>query len=150
MTEEAESALRLLASVRTGGVHVSFHKDTETGAYSDSYRSVSCPNPKATPEELRRFQQHSEERLLLELRTLKSLADLDASGFVSTEEARRFVDLWMFGVKLVEVMKFEGRSRQGVARAMRMSVDALDRQMAAYGEFRSSLAFPDDGPPPLP
>ena len=139
MTESAQDELRAVASIRIGHASVSFPKDPDSGSYASSYRSNTCPNPNATPEEQGAFRDRARAEEMKEVAQLIPLADADSSGFVSTEEARDFRSLYEFGLKVSYVIGQEGGDPAAVAKGMGMSRDALMQWVSAYKPFAQSL-----------
>ncbi len=139
MTESAWSDLVTIASIRIGYVTVSFPKDTESGQYENSYRSNRCPNPDATPEQQRAFQEKSDSEVAREIARLRPFIDGDSSGFVSTGEAHDFRQMYEFGLKVSEIIKQEGSDPETVAKAMGYSREILMKWVTSYKSFSQGL-----------
>jgi hypothetical protein len=118
---------------------MTYPKDPESGRYGNSYASAACPKPNPTPEEAARFREQFDVPLEKELVSLKAYADLDSSGFVSTDEASHFRMLYEFGLKAAFVMGEVGHSPDAVAKAMGLTRDQVLKSAASYNELRSRL-----------
>lgn len=136
MSEGAESAVRTVASIRVGQTLLMFDKEAETGRYDRVYRSGSCPLPGATSEQLEAWKKRTLEGTQKELDRLKPLADLDHSGFVTTEEGARFRNIFEFGVEAAYVCQHEPCTRTSVAHALGITMPVFSDLLGNYQSLR--------------
>ncbi len=132
MTESAQSDLTAVAAIRTGGMLLTFSKDDVRGPYLTSYMSTACPVPGADPERIKELQAALQRRVERDMVILRQLADHDASGFVSTSEAREFRELVEFGYLAAHIVKSEAAATSILARSARMAEDKVAARVAEY------------------
>jgi len=149
MTESAKGSLNVVASIRTGGMLLTFAKDEVTGSYDRSYQSTACPVPGTDPEILRRWQAEVQKRVDDDLDILRKHADRDASGFVSTVEGQEFLDLVEFGYLAAHIVEAEGASGEILARAASLSIDQADARVARYNALVKQLNASSEFKSPL-
>jgi hypothetical protein len=80
------------------------------------FSNLACPNPKADPELLEEQQAELQEELHVRILLLRSGADTDKSGFVTTEEGARFRELYEFGHMAAHCPKQTGPSPEEIYR----------------------------------
>ena len=95
--EGAYYPLRAVAGVQLGHILITYHIDETTGRCQPRFSNKACVNPKADPEQLKEQQEALQKELHEQILLLRSGADADDSGFVTTEEGARFRELFEFG-----------------------------------------------------
>jgi len=149
MTESAESDLSMVAAIRTGGTLLTFSKDDVSGLYLSSYMSTACPAPGADPERIKEWQAELQGRVERDVVTLRHLADRDASGFVSTPEAREFRELVEFGYLAAHIVKSEAAAISILARAAHMAENKVAGRVAEYNTLAERLNESSDVKVPM-
>ncbi len=86
-----------MAGVQLGHILITYHIDEASGRCQPRFTNKTCVNPKADPEQLKEQQEALQEELHEHVLLLRSGADADNSGFVTTEEGARFRELFEFG-----------------------------------------------------
>jgi len=138
-SELAWGELLTVSSVKEHVALVSFDKFGEV--YVAEYQDRFC----GVPGHAQRPEVIAAEK---GIDALRPLADFDGSGFVSTEEATRFKNLFELGRAIPYVVAHEKTTTAAaLARALRRSVDEL---AAAYAEYPALTAKDRDLFPPLP
>ncbi|MFL6264295.1 MAG: hypothetical protein ACJ76Y_31800 [Thermoanaerobaculia bacterium] len=151
MSESAESSIRTVASIRVRQTLLMFDKEAETGRYDRVYRSGSCPLPGATPEQLEVWKKRTLEGTQKELNRLKPLADLDRSGFVTTEEGARFRNIFEFGVEAAYICQHEPCTPASISHALGIAMPVFSDLLSSYQDLRRrALKFRIDGFAPVP
>jgi hypothetical protein len=136
MSEGAESSVRMVASIRVGQTLLTFDKEAETGRYDRLYRSGSCPLPGATPAQLEAWKKRTLEGTQKELARLKPLADLDRSGFVTTEEGAQFRRIFEFGVETAYICQHEPCTPTSVSHAFGLATPTVSDLLSSYQDLR--------------
>lgn len=151
ISESAQGDIRMIASIRAGTTILKFVKDEASGIYFQQYTSSECPKKNATPEEIAEFRRAREEQVNPELELLKPIADVDNSGFVSTEEGIQFRRMYEFGMKANEVLSIEAGELAASARALGFTVEELEEKVSEYAAFCATLgADAERVIPPVP
>ncbi len=104
MTEGAHMVLFTVANMVNGFTILSFSPDSANGAWTRGYRSTACPLPGADSLAVAKLQDELAEKNERVVAALRTSADRDGSGFVTTEEAselRTLVELGYFTDYLV-------------------------------------------------
>jgi hypothetical protein len=151
MSESAGNALRMVASIQTGAIIISFSKDEASGIYFTGYGSTMCPTPNADPEEFRKFQAAQEEKVQQEMKRLKPFADFDGSGFVSTAEGEEFRGLLEFGYKVSFVVKEIGSDLDSIAQALGTTTQFIKEEVVKYDQLVGRMkTYPGKPFPKIP
>jgi hypothetical protein len=95
--EGAYYPLRAVAGVQLGHILIAYHVDETSGRCQLRFSNKACVNLQADPEQLKEQQEDLQEELYEHILLLRSGADADNSGFVTTEEGARFRELFEFG-----------------------------------------------------
>ncbi len=146
MSEGAQAHLRMTASIITGVRIISFPKDDVTGRYGISYKPPFRPGPETDSEELKRFENEYKEKINIEIEKLKSHADFDHSGFISTEEARNFRTLLESGYKVNFVLEDKGKDIIETAKALEITADELKKLTEEYNALAEKLTDIEGNP----
>ncbi len=125
MSESAHSVLAGIAGIRLGQTKLSFLRDDESGAYFTSFQSMMCPRPDADTALLRAANEETSRLRDVDITKMRPLADMDSSGFVTTEEANEFRSLFEFGLQLRTVTQNEGGDTVRICKGVRLSLDKL-------------------------
>jgi hypothetical protein len=136
MSEGAESSLRMIASLRIGQTLLTFEKEAETGLYGRTYTSGTCPRPGMTPEQLEALKKTTLESSQKEMDRLKPLADLDHSGFITTEEGARFRSIVEFGIEAAYICQHEPCTPASVSHALGIAKPAFSDLLSRYQDVR--------------
>ncbi len=148
MSEDARSALRMIAGIRVGQTDLKYSNGSSGDRYSRSYRSTTCPRPGADPDAVAEWHAALGERVEEEVERLRAFADSDSSGFVSTTEGRTFRRLVEFGYLVKQIIQVEGRSIEAVSAAAGLTAEEAGQQLQEFDELASRMA--DNGLRPLP
>jgi Tfp pilus assembly protein PilP len=135
MSEGAASALRMVASLRSGQTLLEYQKDGDSGRYWPSYASTSCPNPKVDLAEAKRRAETLERQIEQGIEALRPIADLDHSGFVSTQEGDDFRRVVEFGYLAAKVQADGGAGIAAVANAAGVDVATTQETLRRYREI---------------
>ena len=147
-TEGAQSDLQGIAEILTGQTVIDF--PIEDGEVGTRYRSTTCPPPGLSAADLVQWNGEQDRKREPVLRKLKELADVDRSGFVSTEEAYRLrrdftASLRMFAIAATETSAVRVRELAGLDEVEARA--ALD----SYGKLAKTLhGLPDVTLPSAP
>jgi hypothetical protein len=106
MSEEAEGALRLIANVLAGRDVVTYEKQAD-GLYLVEYSNTLCVRPGVDAKQVEALRAKSRVAAEAQLEKLKTLADTDRSGFVSTAEGARVQQLVSFAWEATFVAEHE-------------------------------------------
>ncbi len=143
MSERADPDLRTVGSILIGHASLSFQRSGPGGRCWPRFTSNNCPNPDMTAEERQEFARRSQLQYEELLRVLKPMADLDGSGFVSTEEAREFRGLFEFGCLAQHVRANEGEEAALLASAAALSPEVLPAKARQFNELCRRLQEAD-------
>lgn len=149
MTEVARMHLRTIASIMSGGLLLSFEKDAKSGAYFTRYTSASCPSPETSEAELQRLQKEREARVLPLLTKLQSIADMDDSGFVTTEEGVECRELVEFGYRAAHVLNEEGHDMEKICAGLSVNEEQVRERAKKYKKVLAKAGFAGVGLPDL-
>jgi hypothetical protein len=133
MSEGALGRLTQIAELRTGVTVLSYEKDNMTGKYFPSYSSSVCPIRGAT--RLQALFAAGKRDIEPELLRLRTVADADNSGFVSSDEASLFGEMVEFGLRLNYFAKNEENSADRLAGVMCMGAEELRSRVRKYADF---------------
>jgi hypothetical protein len=131
-TEEAKSALRMVAGMLVGDGVIEFPKDPETGLYGRSYRSTTCPAAGLSKEAREKLVADINARLEPVFERLKQFADTDHSGFVSTREGWQVRSTFEFGAELAALVPNEGRDKTRLCKLLHVTPAEFDQRLSAY------------------
>jgi hypothetical protein len=148
MTEDAAGSIRMAAMILSGATIFEV-KPAPDGSLRRSYSSPMCFRPGADSEQLRALRERIEAKQQVWIAFLKTRADTDGSGFVSTEEGsamRRRVELGQLLVQLPDV-----GSLDDLLKALRAERRQVIEDLAAYARLQAQAAKEGlDSMPPLP
>ena len=140
MTDYARGDLNTVASIRTGGMILTFEKEEATGSFSQGYMGTGgCPLKGADQKGLKEKQAKLQEKNDRDMVILRKYADSDGSGFVTTAESREFKDLVEFGYLAAHVVESETTATAVLARARRLAPDQVVARIAKYNELAKRL-----------
>lgn len=140
MSERAQGDLGQIAGIIVGHASLSFFKDEQSGGYWPSYQSHACPLPGLSPEELNQFRDNLADERAPAMEVLKSLADLDSSGFVSTAEGGEVRKLFEFGRKLAAIIAAEESDPEAIAACVYLPPEELHARVESYSELAMRAA----------
>lgn len=146
MTEAARQNLATVASIWAGATLFAVEK-LPSGEYETRYTTGFFPRPGADAQEVTALRQKLEERVQAELRRLKSLADRDASGFVSTAEGAQFREVILFGLRVSKLEPGDRQNAEIVARALPKELRWVKDTAREYGDLRQRLSGESPGLP---
>jgi hypothetical protein len=150
MTEDARSTMDMVSSIRTEHTTLTFVKDASAGTYGTSYGSTFCPLPGADSVEVQKIYAKIAEDVNADREKIRPLADIDHSGFITTEEATRFRKLIEFGL-LANFAAKNGEPVATVARSLGISDKSLPQMITDYKDLVSRSAnLGKSGIPPWP
>jgi hypothetical protein len=148
MTEDAASSIGGVAAILSGATLFEV-KPAPDGSLSRSYSSALCFRPDADREKLRAQRERIEAKQQVWIAFLKTRADTDGSGFVSTEEGsalRRRVELGLLIAQLPGV-----GSLDELLKAVRLQRSQVLEDLTAYAQLQAQAAKEGlDGMPTLP
>src|SRR5262249_22592428 len=123
-----------LALITTGHTLLSLHHDDLSPVAGLLYTSGYCPRPGTPPEEVKRVQEEIEKDISGDLKIWKQVADLDSSGFVTTDEGlqTRFAPEFGFNVRLI--LEDGASSLSDVAKASGLPESTVTKKLAGYRE----------------
>jgi hypothetical protein len=139
MTERAKGDLSMVAGIRVGSTLLLFEKSAVPGRYATSFMSTACPVPGADPDAVKEWQDELRDREDSDMSLLREHADLDRSGFVSTQEAMEFRGLVEFGYLAAHVTQHEGTSLDIVARAVGLKASETQARVGRYNNLAKRL-----------
>jgi hypothetical protein len=139
MTEGAQSSVRMVAGILAGATLLTYRPDPESGQYWASYMSTSCPNPNADPPELNRWKKMKIDESGVVLQKLGPFADMDKSGFVTSNEGHEFRYLLEFGYLASQALRDGEASVATVARAYGQDASATQAQLRKYVEVSTRI-----------
>jgi hypothetical protein len=149
MTEVARMHLRMIASTIAGGTLLSFYKDGESGAYYTRYTSAFCPSPEMSDIERQRVQKEQEAKVLPLINKLQPIADMDDSGFVTTEEGAEFREIVEFGYRAAHVLNEEGHDMEQISAGLSMNEEQVRERAKKYQKFLAKAGVVGIGLPDL-
>lgn len=132
MTEDARSAIEMVAAILVSDTILSFPKDEKSGEYGNSYSSASCLKPGLPQSEVARIRQEQVQKRAPVIARLKSIADSDCSGFVSSKEGWELRSVVQFGLKLAFLVKAEGPDIAKLQKLLHVSPGAFSAKLTAY------------------
>jgi hypothetical protein len=151
MSEGAQQALRSVAVVRIGQTLLSFEKDSTTGQYARVYHSASCPVRGATAEQLKAWREGLDKAATKEVERLRSLADFDSSGFITTEEGLKFRRLAETGLEAAYICRHDVCTQEALSTAIGLPPASLRELLGEYKDLQERAAARKiDGFPPVP
>jgi hypothetical protein len=135
MTEMAQSQLGTLASITTGHTLLSLHHMEGVPGTGLMFTSGYCPRPGTSPEEAKRVEEEIQKDMSGDLKIWKQVADVDSSGFVTTEEASKTRSIAEFGFEVGLVLKEGTSSQSDVAKTMNLPDSTFTKRLAKYREL---------------
>lgn len=135
MDENAYYSLREVAGVQLGHVVITYRVDEASGRCQPRFRNEACPNPEADPEQLKRQMDALQDELHQRIRLLGPCADMDNSGYVTTEEGSRFLDLFEFGHLAAQCYEKEAVEPAELAIAAGLEIEEAARNLQDYREL---------------
>jgi hypothetical protein len=146
MTEDAASSIRTVAAIETGATLLDIRTDEAGKIASRGYTASFCPRPGMSEEalaQLRKDMVKMEAKVKREMERLRSLADGDGSGFVSSEEGMRLRRLYELGKSILVVTADGLRDAEKVAERLQMPLETLRQDLAAYADLKGFTPLPD-------
>ena len=143
ISEVGEFQVKAVAYILSGATQLTFRYDSLAGSYLPMYVSTVCPNPEADTEEeaeKKQIRLNISEKISEELR---QFADMDSSGFVSTEEASRFRSISEFGFLVNQLIGENKNSLNMIAVASRKDTATVRRDIEEY--LRLARRIRDNG-----
>ena len=135
MTEAARMSLYTLACVQSGLSVFIVEKDDSSGAYRFGYRGTSCPKPDMSEAERQELRKEQDAKIDPLVEKMRSIADTDKSGFVTTEEAQLFRAVVEFGYQASNVVKAEAHDMEKVCRGLSMTEKQIRERETQYKEL---------------
>jgi hypothetical protein len=132
MTESARGMLMTVTAIRTKWTLLTLEKDEATGFYMRSYDTSTCGLPGADPKKLEAQKQELMAATEREARRLQPLADLDGSGFVTTEEGSRFRQLYELALIAAHVCEQEECAVATLAKATGRPPATVEESLAGF------------------
>jgi len=132
MTESARDDLATIASIVAGSVILEFRRNETTGEYGRSYQNTTCPLPGADDKEVTRWKAGLRAKSDSITTVYKAIADLDASGFVSTSEGALFRRVIEFALGYNQLVSAVGNDPQSLARALYVSESEIPSLKEEY------------------
>ena len=132
ISEVGEFQVKAVAYILSGATQISFRYDSLAGSYLPMYVSTVCPNPESdTKEEIEKKQirLNLSDKISYEL---KKFADIDSSGFVSTEEATRFRSIIEFGFLVNQLIGEDKNNLNLIATASRKDTTTARKDIEEY------------------
>ncbi len=148
MTENARMSIRMIASIEAGTTILSFQKDDSSGAYWTRYMSASCPKPDMSKTERQELRDELDAKITPLIEKMRPIADMDNSGFVTTEEAAQFRAIVEFGYRAFHVLTEEGHDIKKICAGLSMNEEQIRESAKQYEEVlvkarAAGLDFPD-------
>jgi hypothetical protein len=116
----------MIAGMRCGGSNWIYEQDAATGAYWSSFVGSRCKSPIQDSVQAETEEMEYRYKLEKEILGLKSLADTDNSGFVSTAEGFEFRSLIEFGYKAAFVAEEEKGDLQAIVVGLQVELRGGD------------------------
>ncbi len=135
MTEAARMSLYTLACVQSGISVFMVQKDDSSGVYRFGYRGTSCPKPDMSEAERQELLKEQDSKINPFVERMRSIADTDKSGFVTTEEAQLFRAVVEFGYQAFHVVKAEAHDMQRLCRGLSMTEKQIRERETQYKEL---------------
>ncbi|MHB1048035.1 MAG: hypothetical protein ACYC4P_18695 [Thermoanaerobaculia bacterium] len=139
-TEDAQGSIHMVAGIMTGDTVLQFPKDADSGEYGNSYMNSSCVKPGLSSQELAQLRKDAEDRTRPVMKVLKSVADADASGFISSAEGWGLRQTFEFGAKLAFLVEKEGKDRERLLKLLHVTPAEFDSQLAAYSRLVTAFS----------
>jgi hypothetical protein len=135
ITDSGKSQIMTVVVIRLGQSTLTFDEDTQTGRYTPTFQSATCPVPGADPVKAAEWQAELARARDAEFGALKPLSDTDGSGFVSSEEAMAFRSAFEFGSLAQCVVEKSGFSRAALCRASGLDEATVDTRLSFLDEL---------------
>lgn len=139
MTEAAREDLDVVASIRTGEKLLRFVEGETPGEYLRAYSGTSCNLPEAAHGRVAQLQAALRKTTLEDLDAIRSLADGDGSGFVSTAEAAEFRELIELGYLAVWLTDEQEAPLDRIAAAASLPPEEAAARIARYNRIAERL-----------
>jgi hypothetical protein len=140
MSEGAQTALRAVAALSTRKTLLAFEKNPETGRYDRVYRSAACPLPNATPKQIDDWKRSLIASADREVKKFKPLADVDGSGFVTTEEGNTFRRIYEIGVEAAYLCRQDPCNLESLSRDTGIPAPHLVELLKLYDKVQQRAA----------
>ena len=124
----------------TGDTLLQFPKDADSGEYGNSYMNTSCVKPGLSTQELAQLRKDAEDRTRPVLKVLRSVADSDSSGFISSTEGWALRRNFEFGAKLAFLVEKEGKDKERLLKLLHVTPAEFDSQLAAYSRLVTAFS----------
>ena len=140
MSEGATNSLQTVALMAAGQLQVDYAKDGVSGVYSPIFSSSSQSGVMSSSDSRGHslvagnctFDENAE--------LLHSIADVDKSGFVTSEEGESLYKLCVLGRKIQAAILFEGASLEAVSEALGLNPRELYDDVTRYNRVAGRLA----------
>lgn len=139
MTGFAAGEIQAVAGIRTGETLLRFQETDTPGEYARSYMGTSCALPGADKGRVAQLQAALRKKTEEDAEALKPYADLDGSGFVSTEEGISFRDLIEFGYLGAFIIREKEPSLDLIANAAYLAPEEAAKKIARYNAMAERL-----------
>ena len=148
MTEQGRSSISVIASIEAGITLLSFQKEDSSGVFWPRYMSASCPKPDMSETELQELRDELEAKIAPLREKMRSVADTNNSGFVTTEEGAEFRAIVEFGYRASHVVNEEGHDMVRICRGLGMNERQVRERAKQHKELlvkarAAGLNFPD-------
>lgn len=142
MSEGAWEAVGMVSHMLTG-VWILTVRKLESGVYSFVFHPSMCYKPGSDRERFEELVAERHTQVEQENLKLRPYADLDDSGFVTSDEAVRFRDAMLLAFR-ISLMEPEDRSSAESAReATGLSLEEFQSQIGTYREVREAMSIED-------
>jgi len=148
ISEVGEFQVKAVAYILSGATQLTFRYDSLACSYLPMYVSTVCPNPEVDTKE-----EAEKKQIRLNLsdkisEELKEFADMDSSGFVSTEEASRFRNIIEFGFLVNQLISEKKISLNMIAAASRKDTTTARKDIEEYLNLARKIR--ENGIPGIP
>ncbi len=132
MDEDAYYSLREVAGIQLGHISVTYRVDEASGRCLARFRNDACLNLQADPDQLKKQIEDQQDELHERILLLGPGADVDKSGFVTTEEGARFRDLFAFAHLAAHGDGGDAVEANDLARATGLEAEEAARNLQDY------------------
>ena len=139
MSESARSSVGTMAGIHLGHTTLEYQEDPASGRYWPSYMSNFCPKPGADPSEVKDIRAELKMAVDQEIKVLRPMADLDDSGFVTSEEGSKLRQLVEFGYLAAAVIENETPTVAAIAKASGLSEAQVRDRLNQYKAFTEAV-----------
>jgi len=134
---EAEIMVRTVACYQIGQSAITFQPDEASGRYWGSFRSLSCPNPAATPEEQAAWNEKLSTESDKYVLKVHPVVDVDKSGFVTDREAHAFRTAVELGILAAQLEREGELTIETLSEASGNPQDRTRELLAEYQRIRA-------------